>query len=184
MWLNTNCVRSDIEALNIRCYFHKCYVIVCVCVSFLVIVLPLLNYSFPTVHSLCLSPLLFSPLPPISVSQQPVDHSLPVSRLLPTQQLCVQLPAQMAAQPNHQPGERCFSSMVSRLQLHVWTRFLFCFCFFPLCWSLRQNNRSIRMSQHILTHLCPSLSPIHVWLYCYNYLLKLIFPLSGPKLWS
>lgn len=48
-----------------------------------------------------------------SLTEQPVDHSLPISWLLPDQQLRIQLPTQMAPQPNHQPGERGLSQMVS-----------------------------------------------------------------------
>lgn len=83
MWLNTNCVRSDIEALNIRCYFHKCYVIVCVCVLFsnrvAVVELFISNRSL----SLLISPIVFS-----SSSHQRLSAA------------CWSLPSRLPAPPN------------------------------------------------------------------------------------
>ena len=62
----------------------------------------------PAPLSLKMSTLLSSP----SVSEQPADHALPLPGLLAQQQLCLQLPAPLAAQPDHQPGERGLPPMV------------------------------------------------------------------------
>lgn len=156
---------------------------VCVCVLFsnrvAVVELFISNRSL----SLLISPIVFS-----SSSHQRLSAA------------CWSLPSRLPAPPNPAAVRPVTSADGCAAKPPAWrtvffldgeqatitrlNQILVLFLFFSLCWSLRQNNRSIRILQHILTHLCPSLSPIHVWLYCYNYLLKLIFPLSGPKLWS
>lgn len=69
---------------------------------------------------------IFSPSPTsssFSISEQPVDHSLPVTWLLPDQQLCIQLPAAVAPQPNNEPGKWCLPPMVrlSHTVIHAHT---------------------------------------------------------------
>lgn len=84
--------------------------------SVLLLLFPALSIS--QLSSLFIS-LLFLSIP-FSFSEQPVDHSLPVSWFLSDQQLCVQLPASVAPQPDHQPREWRFPPMV-RLIIHTQT---------------------------------------------------------------
>lgn len=59
---------------------------------------------------------------PVSFFEQPVDNSLPISWVVTDQQLCVQLPAQMAPQHNHKLGKWGLPPMVRCLQSRVYTQ--------------------------------------------------------------
>lgn len=89
--------------------------------SFVGVCAVLLSFSFS-----CSAPLFCLPPPPsmcpFSFPEQPVDHSLPIPWILSEQQLCFQLPASMAPQPNHKPGKRCLPPMVRCTQSYVLTQ--------------------------------------------------------------
>lgn len=70
-------------------------------------------FCFPSLH-----PSMY----PVSFPEQPVDNSLPISWLLTDQQLCVQLPAQMAPEPNHKLGKWGLPQMVRCLRSYVYTQ--------------------------------------------------------------
>lgn len=70
-------------------------------------------FCFPSLH-----PSMY----PVSFPEQPVDNSLPISWVLTDQQLCVQLPAQMAPEPNHKLGKWGLPQMVRCLRSYVYTQ--------------------------------------------------------------
>lgn len=100
-------------------------------------------FIFPSLLSSPLSPSdpsLHPSSSPCSFPEQPVDHPLPVSRLLPHQQLCVQLPAAMAPQPNHQLRKRRVPPMVRHAHTPVQRTCLFV--------HYIKNNYRVRSNLH------------------------------------